>query len=624
MCNIDRTQYRAKPEPEQIRKIQCNLETPQEIDVQDLFGVICSGGSFRAAAINGKSDSGFLSQQIFGADIDNDTSEAERLTPEQAIDRARSAGLTPNFIYPTFSDKKELRKFRVLFLIDVPIIETELRNRIADYVTDVFGTAADSKCRNPARLFFGTDKPPILTDTKKINRLEDIIALLPNVPKTEPIKTTKIRKVGTLYADTQKRTGRASNIELIQAGNVDELRKRLGYKKPKTFDNSESFLKYVYTELSIAKLLEIKTPRGFCCIFHDDRSPSANIFTDKYGMQRYMCHKGKKESEPDCIASHGLNIKQVIEILMGAKSEYRAFEFIKAIYNLEVLETEWSIEQKTNIDSIIQLMTATGGESFANNCPTAAKTTKYATLIFMQVLNIARNNIYPQKEPTEENIIFPMSIRQLARACGKSSIDKVSKYLKMLIYHRMIEIVPDEEIPNHLLVKAYTTKGENHHHTNFYRIPSWVKERLNLIDVQGQRWKKYNYRLMAISYEMFYRGDEKEKEMARILYPQTATYTTRAGETKERTTTKKSDKNTEILTLILLEQIKENRYTTESKVIEQASRKIGYRIAETQLKKSINEIMDIYGLKKIRANKAIKEQFEMCSNGYPLIIIMAD
>ena len=62
--------------------------------MQDLFGVICSGGSFRTAAISGNSDKGFISQQLFAVDIDNAKDkapipEADRLTPEQAIDRAR-------------------------------------------------------------------------------------------------------------------------------------------------------------------------------------------------------------------------------------------------------------------------------------------------------------------------------------------------------------------------------------------------------------------------------------------------------------------------------------------------------------------------------------------------------
>lgn len=615
---MDRTRYRAKPEPEQIRKIQFSLEKPQGIETEELFSIICSGGSFRTAAINGSSDKGFISQQIFAVDIDNakDKSplpERERLTPEQAVEMAKAAGLTANFIYPTFSDSPALRKFRVLFLLDMPISEAELRSQVADYITNLFGAAADSKCRNPARLFFGTDKPPILTNTEEINRIERIMPLLPEAPKAKPhSNNTEQRKGGTLY-NKPKNSHSISNIDLIRAGNIEELRKRLGGRKTTVFDNSEDFLKHVYSELDIAELLEIDTPKSFCCIFHNDKHPSASIFRDKYGNQRYKCNSA------NCGVS--MNIKQIIEALQDAKSEYRAFEFIKAIYNLRVKETAWSKEQTANIDSIISCMTSTAGNGFSEICPTAAKTTRNATLIYLQILNIARNNIFPEPiENSEQNIIFTMSIRQLAKAVGKSSIDKVSKYIKMLVYHEMLEIVPDDEIPRHLLNRANAKRtGEKHCHTNFYRIPSWVYKRTQLIEAQGKRWKNQNYRLNGISYELFFRNEGAV--MAKKLYPQTATFITKSGEEVQRKTTKKSDEMTMILSDALLQQIQKSGYTTETDVINEVGNKTGYKMADIQMKRSINEILDSYGLKKIRANNTLKKRYGINSNGYPLIIV---
>lgn len=633
--NIDSVSFQRKPTGAEPGAIQNRLVNPQEIELADLFREICRGVTFRPAATNGKSDFDFVSQQVFCVDIDNShgkkpVSEPERLTPAQAIDKATAAGLKVTFCYPTFSDSDALRKCRLLFVLDEPVTDRKLQERIANHIVDIFGRAADGACTNPGRLFYGTNKSPILTDTNAINSLKEIVAGLPDKTISKPRKKAEIRKGGTLYNIPLQRTSRTSNIELIRAGNVKELRKRLGSKKPKIFDNSEAFLKYVYSELDIAKLLEISRPKKFHCIFHDDEEESGSIFTDFHGNQRYVCHARKRNKDDDgkCIAARGigLNIKQIFEILMDARSEYRTFEFIKQIYNLEVKETEWSAEQKANIDAIIQCMTSTGGNGFSDICPTAAKTTKYATLIFLQILNIARNNIYPQRqEDADENVIFSVSVRQLAKACGKSSIGKVNNYLKMLIYHRMLEIVPDEEIPKKMLdaANAYTRrKGEeNHRRINFYRIPSWVIERTQLIDTQGERWKRYNYRLNAISYEVFFRGDEEEKKMAKILYPQTATYTTKTGETVERTTTKKSNENTGILTKILLEQIEEHGYSTEAKVIEQARRQIGRMVAEVQIKKSVNQIMEKHNLQKIRAKKAVKESFGIESDGYPFIII---
>lgn len=566
LCNFDRTMYRAKPDPEQIKRIQCNSEKPMEVEIEDLFQLICSGGSFRASAVKGKTDKGFVSQQLFAVDIDNSKGKEpipknEYLTPEQAISRAKAAGLTPNFIYPTFSDSSALRKYRILFLMDTPITEHGLRGRIEDYITSIFGNAADSKCKNPARLFFGTNKPSILTDIDHTNHIAEIERLLPEIPKKEPpkskVKTKKIAKQTSKVG-----SGRKSNIELIKAHEWEELAKRIGSKGTIVFNNSKDFLNYVYSKLSISDLIEVDNPRSFCCIFHDDRNPSASIFTDKHGNQRYKCNS-------TCCGVN-MNIKQIIEELVGSKSEYRTFEIIKSIYNLSVADTEWSREQRANIDSIINCMTSDTGNGFSDICPTAFKTTRNATFIYLQILNIARNSIFPEPiDANEGNIIFTMSIRQLAKVAGKSSIDKVSKYIKMLIYHDMLEIVPDESVPKHLLDRANTKRTDKKHcHTNFYRIPSWVYRQTRLIDEQGVKWKRKNYRLNGISYEMFLRSEGPE--MAKKLYPQTATFTTKTGKIAQRTTTKESDKLTLILSGIILEMIQDVGYATERNAIEKA------------------------------------------------------
>lgn len=613
VCNVDRTPHKEKPAGQQIAIIQTESAKPEEIDVQSLFNIILSGGTFRPAAINGNSDKGFLSQQIIAIDIDNSTDKkpiepADRIAPEQAISRAEKKGLHVNFCYPTFSDSKALRKYRLLFLLDVPIYDRALRDRIADFMAGLYNPAADSKCTNPSRLFFGTDRAAILEDTDHINSLDSIISLLPDeVPKKKPQKATEPRKRGTLYTKpcTPHKNG---NIGLIRQGNVEELRKRLGHKKTKVFDNTEDFLKYVYS-LDVGELLEVGTPKSFSCIFHTDNSPSASIFTTESGNQCYHCFS--------CGVT--MNIKQIIEELINATSEYKSLEFIKAIYNLSVKETSWSIEQKANIDSIINCMTSTAGNGFTDICPTAAKTTRNASYIYLTILNIAKNNIRPEKV-SDENIVFPMSIRQLAKATGKSSIDKVSKYVKMLLFHEMLEIVPDEKLPEEVLRIANAKRtGEKHCHTNFYQIPSWVYKRTQLIEKQGQRWKNQNYRLNGISYELFYRNESPE--MALKLFPQTATYTTKAGEQIQKNTTKRADDLTLLLSDILLHQIEKSGYTTEAAVITEAGRRKGYKLAEIQLKRSVNEILDTYSLEKIRANKITKEKYGIDTKGYPLIII---
>ena len=45
-----------------------------------------------------------------------------------------------------------------------------------------------------------------------------------------------------------------------------------------------------------------------------------------------------------------------------------------------------------------------------------------------------------------------------------------------------------------------------------------------------------------------------------------------------------------------------------------------YITTEVQIKKSLKEICDSYGLKRIRVNKELKEKYQIKGNGYPVII----
>ena len=212
-----------------------------------------------------------------------------------------------------------------------------------------------------------------------------------------------------------------------------------------------------------------------------------------------------------------------------------------------------------------------------------------------------------------------MSIRQLAKASGKSSIDKVSKYLKMLIYHKMLEIVPDEEIPQQFLNKAIKQRGsDKHRHTNFYSIPSWVIKRIQLIESQGQKWKENNYRLNGISYEMFYRAEGQK--VASELFPQYSKIHTSTGKVIERTTTKKSDQLHEEIQAIILGLITEKGYCTEAEVIAEAGR--SKKTTDIQIKRSLTDIMACNCLKKSRATNELKARFGIKADRYshPMII----
>lgn len=317
-----------------------------------------------------------------------------------------------------------------------------------------------------------------------------------------------------------------------------------------------------------------------------------------------------------------MNIKHLIERIGNFKSEYRALEFIKNIYNLEIKQTDWSKEQIENIESILRCITRSDGEGFSVICPTADKITRNAQIAYIQILIIAKDTIFPDREAGNEgNVIFYMSNEQLMKACKSNSKNKIQRYLKLLLYHKMLIPLDDTEVPKKLLNKVQKQKtDEKHHHISFYEIPSWVFERTKLIEEQGEKWKENGYKIKGISYEMFYR--KEGAEIAGKLYPQHKTITTKNG-IKQRTTSKNSDKLYYQTEEIIFNLLKQQGYCTEKQIIEtMILNNFSKEKAEYRLKQYLPQIIDQNKLTKKRCNNELKKRFNIQTkkNSFPTII----
>ena len=294
------------------------------------------------------------------------------------------------------------------------------------------------------------------------------------------------------------------------------------------------------------------------------------------------------------------------------------------IYNLSIKESQWSIEQRENIDLMISNITL---NKFKELCPQADKNIKYAKDTFLMMLSIARNNVYSEKFSNDDGeIVFFVTTKKIAEYLGKdysqSKIDKIGKYIKMLIYHDLIRILDDEQVPKELLFKAIKYSGTDRRigkHVNFYAIPSWVIQQLSTIESNGVRWKEKGYRIAGVSFDMFYRSEGFD--VAASIYPQYKKKKNEYGEIVNRTTTKASDERTLKIAEVILQCIQRKGYCTEKEVVYILGNKYRYEVTETQIKRSLNEIMDCYGLKEVKANKVLKEKYRIKSDGYPNIII---
>ena len=614
-CMYFEHRFTEKPQGKQCGWVQKSL-VPINTTIEYLADALVHGASFKPAVLlNGNKAENWCQQQLFGLDFD------DGIRIEEAYNKVISLGITPCFMYTTFSHKEEHHKFRMIFCNDSVITDGTIRDRLQATLMGVIG-GIDEVCFNRDRLFFGGKGQVVLhPDYEARINAESIIEKYWNDDYEQYISNAKPKSKKGKTAATKKEkadkttaaTKAYSNMDAIREHNVEYLRKELAHE-PIEFDTKNEFWNYIYSELDIAELIEVDNPRSFCCILHDDHNPSANIFTTQNGIQKYRC----------CSENLSLNIKQLVEMIGNFKSEYKSVEFIKSIYNLSIKESEWSIEQRANIDSMIENITL---DKFRELCPQADKNIKYAKDTFLAMLSIARNNIYSEKFSNDDGeIVFFVSIKKLAETMGKANsqkkIDKLGKYVKMLLYHDLIRILDDDQVPKELLIKAIRCSNSDKRagkHVNFYSIPSWVIQQLNTIEKKGLNWKSKGYRVDGISFDMFYRSEGFD--VASTLYPQYKKKKNEYGDIVNRTTTQASDERTLKILGVILDCIQRKGYCTEKEVVYILGNEYRYEVTETQLKRSLCEILDSYGLQKVKANKILKEKFNITSDGYPNIII---
>ena len=616
-CMYFNHKFKEKPQGKQCGWVQKSL-TQANISIENLADALCHGASFKPAVlVGGNKAENWCQQQLFGLDFD------DGIKIEEAYNKVISLGIIPCFMYTTFSHKEEHHKFRMIFCNDTVITDGNIRDRLQATLMGIIGDI-DEVCFNRDRLFFGGKGQLVLyPDYEARINVESIIERYWNDNFEQYISNAKPKKKKTPAASSKSKDKRNSdkeygpyenlNVKAIKEHDVEYLRKVLAHE-PIEFENKNEFWDYIYSELDIAELIDIDNPRSFCCVLHDDHNPSANIFTTQNGIQKYRC----------CSENLTFHIKQLIEMLGNFKSEYKSIQFIMDIYNLSIKESKWSIEQRENIDLMISNITL---NKFKELCPQADKNIKYAKDTFLMMLSIARNNVYSEKFSNDDGeIVFFVTNKKLAEYMGKGNsqkkIDKVSKYIKMLIYHDLIRILDDSQVPKELLMKAIKYSGTDKrsgNHVSFYAIPSWVIQQLKTIENNGIRWKDKGYRIGGVSFDMFYRSEGFD--VAASLYPQYKKKKNEYGEIVNRKTTQASDERTMKNSEVILKTIQRKGYCTEKEVVYILGNQYRYEVTETQIKRCLNEIMDSYGLKKVKANKVLKEQYQIKSNCYPNIII---
>ena len=194
---IDTTMFEYKPNSSDTAKIKTRLSnsaTIKDVTIQELFNCIAKGNTFCPAVLKGGTkNENWVQQELVAIDIDNEDTSTEILTIDKAIALLKENHINPLGYYKTFNYTDSKPKFRLLFLLDRPITETDKMKFIIETLIS-FIPQSDRSCKDLSRLFYGTNKQVIILDPTATISYENIISIVPS--KTD-VKSKLQHKINT-------------------------------------------------------------------------------------------------------------------------------------------------------------------------------------------------------------------------------------------------------------------------------------------------------------------------------------------------------------------------------------------------------------------------------------------
>lgn len=156
----------------------------------------------------------FIMQNLFMVDIDNSEEEPDKgkgkkqgkrpktekkqienpLTVKQALEILSENGLSAVAIYQTFSSKPNFQKFRIALVSDEFFTDKAERDAVQIGLISLFEKAADTSCKDAARMFYGSDKGCITNDEISWSNLctrENLLKLAQSLADSTPEGNTE-------------------------------------------------------------------------------------------------------------------------------------------------------------------------------------------------------------------------------------------------------------------------------------------------------------------------------------------------------------------------------------------------------------------------------------------------
>lgn len=334
---------------------------------------------------------------------------------------------------------------------------------------------------------------------------------------------------------------------------------------------------------------------------HNDSDPSAHIYIANDGTHLYKCF--------GC-ADKGYTIITLV-IKIAKCSRKKAIDFIKNVYGFKLEKTEW---QKEVIEEYECIKDYILGEEFESEYPVLYKRIKSKILKLNALLDVAIRNVYDGNDYNGKPVFF-CSYKELEKVFGTTSPESISKTINLFALLSLINKLPEDKIPEHMLNKAKHLAALKGHKKlpNHYMFSDFGYS-LEDSELKAIKLKNNNFSMKGMSREWVLRTFGVE--VANEVYPQYKFE-------NEKGVSNISDKKTIEIIKILMALINAKGYATEKEIVEILKSQYGKSKTEIQIKRSLQEILDSYELQRIRANKKVKKQYNVDTKGYPFIIVIS-
>ncbi|SIR11713.1 hypothetical protein SAMN05421578_107114 [Paenibacillus macquariensis] len=320
------------------------------------------------------------------------------------------------------------------------------------------------------------------------------------------------------------------NIPLISQGfkGLPELKKRLGLdKQPELCYIDRDDIRQYLKKQNLKHLLGMESDRFFCLFHNSSNSSSGTIYPhgDKYF---YKCHSSNCGVHYDII--------QIMERLTRFPI-HKSFDYLKELYNIAEVKTEWQQDQERLIDFNTEFLSRFKYDiELRELYPFLTKflDTKGTLGLLIQIHEVARRKL-PQlakvKGMNNPIVFAPMGkVIEDVLSINESSlrnIDMANTKAVILIFMFLLNCVGVSELPDELQKRAreYQQKGierngKTIHYTNmsrYYEVVSLDTDRLILAEEMAKFFYKKGLTISGFNREQVLRL--RGSEEANRIYP---------------------------------------------------------------------------------------------------------